>query len=366
MAEHSAIEWTDATWNIITGCSILTPGCTHCYAMRLAGTRLKHHPSRGGLTQETKAGPVWTGEVRVNWGWIDLPLTWARPRNVFVCAHGDLFHHGVSPEIIAQIYGVMISAVHLRGHTFQVLTKRAGRMDALLNDPGFWEQANAHAGALVMERCDPLDRRRGDARATLDEYGPNKPPLGIVHMVSVENQEQAESRIPFLLATPSVARWISAEPLLRPINLRLLQVGGTRVDALTGEVQTRHRYPDNSYGDYQPHGSLGARLDGVIGGGESGPLARPTHPQWHRDLRDQCASTDTLFHLKQLGAWKALENPGDGEWPVDAHSMIRLRPDGTRGPDGWPMQLVGKKFAGRMLDGRTHDDLPLASQEIAA
>ena len=92
MADNSGIEWTGATWNPITGCSVVSPGCTNCYAMRLAGTRLRHHPSRTGLTQQTKAGHVWTGEVRFNEQWIDQPFRWKRPRDIFVCAHGDLFH----------------------------------------------------------------------------------------------------------------------------------------------------------------------------------------------------------------------------------------------------------------------------------
>ena len=74
MADHTKIEWTDSTWNPITGCSVTSPGCKHCYAMQLAGTRLKHHESRAGLTQDTSAGPVWTGEVRFNAQWLDQPL----------------------------------------------------------------------------------------------------------------------------------------------------------------------------------------------------------------------------------------------------------------------------------------------------
>lgn len=86
MADGSKIEWTHATWNPVTGCTILSPGCTNCYAQRLAGTRLRDHPSRAGLTKDSKAGPVWTGEVRFNKAWLPQPLGWARPRRIFVCA----------------------------------------------------------------------------------------------------------------------------------------------------------------------------------------------------------------------------------------------------------------------------------------
>jgi protein gp37 len=96
MAEASKIEWTDATWNVVTGCQVVSPGCTNCYAMKLAGTRLRNHASRAGLTVASKAGPVWNGQVRFNEQWLRQPLSWKRPRRIFVCAHGDLFADGVT------------------------------------------------------------------------------------------------------------------------------------------------------------------------------------------------------------------------------------------------------------------------------
>ena len=107
MAETSSIEWTDATWQPITGCSVVSPGCTNCYAMGLAGTRLRNLPSRVGLTRPSKAGPVWTGEVHVNEAWLLEPLKWRRPRKIFVCAHGDLFHEAVPDEWIDRVFAVM-------------------------------------------------------------------------------------------------------------------------------------------------------------------------------------------------------------------------------------------------------------------
>lgn len=115
MADKTSIEWVaapdgtpGATWNPITGCSVVSPGCTNCYAMRLAGGRLKNEPSRAGLTQSSKAGPVWTGEVRFNRHWLDQPLRWRRSRRIFVCAHGDLFHEAVPDEWIDQVFAVML------------------------------------------------------------------------------------------------------------------------------------------------------------------------------------------------------------------------------------------------------------------
>jgi len=129
MADHTDIEWTDATWNPITGCSIVSPGCTDCYAMRLAGTRLKNHPSRIGLTKEVNGKHVWTGEVRFNEQWLDQPLRWTRPRMIFVCAHGDLFAEGVPDAWIDQVFSIMALCPQ---HTFQVLTKRPERMQDYL------------------------------------------------------------------------------------------------------------------------------------------------------------------------------------------------------------------------------------------
>ena len=125
MADGTKIEWCDATWQIVTGCSIVSPGCTNCYAMRLAGTRLKDHPSRKGLTKIVNGNHVWTGEVRFNKQWLTQPLRWKRPRRIFVAAHGDLFHESVPDGWIMRVLWVMGHAQH---HTFQVLTKRSKRM----------------------------------------------------------------------------------------------------------------------------------------------------------------------------------------------------------------------------------------------
>ena len=125
MADNTHIEWTDATWNIVTGCSLVSPGCTNCYAMKLAGTRLRDHWSRADLTIDSKAGPVWNGQVRFNAQWLDQPLRWAKPRKIFVAAHGDLFHDGVTDDQLDQIFAVMALCPQ---HVFQILTKRPERM----------------------------------------------------------------------------------------------------------------------------------------------------------------------------------------------------------------------------------------------
>jgi len=310
MADKSSIEWTDATWNPITGCSVLSPGCTHCYAMKLAGTRLRNHPSRAGLTIDTKAGPVWNGQVRLNVPWLRQPLEWKRPRMVFVCAHGDLFHESVPDEWIDCVFIVMAEA---RCHTFQVLTKRAERMRRYVDD----------AVARVFAQA------RGD--------WPGWPLPNVWLGISAERQQEADERIPLLLQTPAAVRFISAEPLLGPIDLTAVKLDfmpGYFGDALqphhVPHCDRHHRYPG---------------LDQVITGGESGPNARPSNPQWYRDIRDQCASAGVPYFHKQNGEWVSVsEVDGDG-----IHFQF---------PDGRTVRRVGKKRAGRRLDGVEHNGMP--------
>lgn len=368
MADHSKIEWTDATWNPVTGCSVVSPGCTNCYAMKLAGTRLKHHPSRAGLTRDTKAGPVWTGEVRTNWDWIDQPLRWAKPRNIFVCAHGDLFHEGVPDEDIAQIYGVMIAAHHLRGHTFQVLTKRPSRARELLTSDMFWDQAMAVASSEIMDRTDPLNRRSDDARARCGTYDGHNPPPGIWLGVSAEDQARANERVPALLATPADVRFVSAEPLLGPIDFNRIpmpQDEDRECSALYGHEIAG--MVGNAVGWIPP-------LDWIIVGGEAGRGARPMHPDWARQIRDQCAGARTAFFFKQWGEWQPRRWKGDGgthamrvtapDWgcfqQIQSHpnSIERVEP----APEGWQAFAgVGKKAAGRLLDNVEHNAMPSAA-----
>lgn len=336
MADNTSIEWTGATWNIVTGCSVVSPGCTNCYAMRLAGTRLRNHFSREGLTTPSKAGPVWNGQTRVNWEWIDQPLSWARARDIFVCAHGDLFHESVAWEDIATIYGVMIAAHHLRGHRFQVLTKRSSRARMLLNDEMFWDVANSHAGSLVMDRVDPLDRHKDDARATLDDYAPDSPPPGIWLGVSVEDRTRLLQRTGDLRQSPAALRFLSCEPLIGDLGDVLLD-----------------------------------GIDWVICGGESGPGARPMHPDWARSLRDQCAAAGVSFFFKQWGAWTSIYDrdrddpdwrrcPKTGDW--DRKRWLNLAGgQGFHGEHLHMMQNVGKKAAGRTLDGVIHNAMPEAA-----
>jgi protein gp37 len=339
MADGSPIEWTDATWQPITGCSIVSPGCTNCYAMKLAGTRLKHHPSRAGLTQDSKAGPVWTGEVRFNEQWLDQPLRWKRPRRIFVCAHGDLFAEGVPDVWIDRVFAVMALAPQ---HTFQVLTKRAERMRAWFSPEtsyrtgdGSFSRGSIVAG-LVGEH---------DASAPFHAW-----PLPNVWLgVSVEDQARADERIPLLCETPAVTRFISAEPLLGPINLGRAML----------------HYPSI------------ARLDWVISGGESGPHARGACLAWYRSIRDQCQAAGVAYFHKQNGEYIDADEWLDAEmrlqtergcrWaeisrPLRYSDAICLAVELGRSyehhSDGSTLIRVGKHAAGRLLDGKTWSEFP--------
>lgn len=370
MADNTKIEWANATVNAVNGCTVLSAGCTNCYAMRLAGTRLRHHPSRAGLTIQTKAGPVWNGEVSLNEEALLQPLKWRRPRKIFWNAHGDLFHQNVPDDWIDKVLAVCVLTPH---HTHMILTKRSKRMREYMisrsNDQSeFWA-----ADALSRAAADFVDEDGSCAVANWingwsrwknmpDDGNPlngseTRWPLPNVWLgVSVEDQDRADERIPDLLETPAAVRFISAEPLLGPVDLMLRPVNFGDWDALRG----REYWGGASiYSDsVAALKRTTARLDWVIVGGESGPGARPMHPDWVRSLRDQCQQANVPFFFKQWGAWTPLAENRGGYWPVDATGCITLTIDGERKDGGWPMQLVGKGLAGRMLDGAEHSAFP--------
>lgn len=341
MADTTKIEWTDATWNIINGCSIHTPGCTNCYAMLLAGTRLANHPSRVGLTTPTKAGSVWNGTVRLYEPWLTLPLEWARPRDIFVCAHGDLFHDAVTEFMLDQVFAVMaLCAVTGRRHRFQVLTKRSGNMRRYIS-------ALAKRAQHIAVRASKLSADAYRSMPAIVELLERGPLPNVWLGVSTEDQRRADERIPDLLATPAAVRWISAEPLLGPIDLTMLHWEGlTNINALTG-----------AHGLAVPMKGNGPALDWVVVGGESGREARAMHPAWAATLREQCAGAGVAFLFKQWGEWAPTGAHGEGEGHSPAFSAQR----GARSffyPDGVQMGRVGKKVAGRLLDGVQHDGMP--------
>jgi protein gp37 len=331
MSDGTKIEWTDATWNPVTGCSVVSAGCKHCYAMKLAGTRLRNHPSRAGLTIDTKAGPVWNGEVRFNTQWLLQPRAWSRPRRIFVCAHGDLFHESVRDDWIAAVFGVMAESPQ---HQFQVLTKRPDRMRHWFEHPN---NIDLHRVSWMHETIKHALGYDYPGRPAVNE---SRWPLPNVWLgVSVENQEAANLRIPSLLDTPAAVRWISAEPLLGPVDLSMVTFG----------------YNADGY-DWLK------MLDWVVAGGESGEGARPMHPDWARLLRDQCETAGVAFLFKQWGAWAPVTHVDErGNQLIKFASGKGETLLGTPGQPGTyqNMALVGKKVAGRHLDGHLHDGYPV-------
>lgn len=330
----TTIEWTNETWNPIRGCAIVSKGCTNCYAMRQAHRSNRPGGAYEGLTKLSRGGPVWTGEARAVRELFEKPLSWKTPRRVFVNSMSDIFHDDVSWEVLDVLFAVMALADK---HQFQILTKRPKRMLDYFTRP--MASASLSVEGRVGRRAVEIARRRGEnVAATNWDMWWEWPPRNVWLGVSVEDQRTAAERIPLLLRTPAAVRWISAEPLLEQLDFYGLIVG-------------------------EP------RLHWVVAGGESGPGARPMHPDWPRTLRDQCAQFSIPFFFKQWGSFLPGEcNPGDpqlrwqdgrSEWYGD-HADIKYQNHCISGANGrwvfaWP---TPKAKAGRQLDGRTHDEYP--------
>ena len=338
MSDNSAIEWTDATWNPVTGCSEVSPGCDHCYAKTFA-ERWRGKP--GHYFQNGF-------DVQLRPDKIGLPLSWRKPRKVFVNSMSDLFHDEVPDEYIARVFAVMAMT---QQHTYQILTKRHGRMRSLLSDPDASFQ-----GMVGEARYDLGDTDTNVPDPELPSWGWPLPNVWVG--VSVENQQWADIRIPALLDTPAAVRWLSCEPLIGPVDL----TQWTDTPPICGcgvPPEGAPGWPGGCCAECmlpQPSG-----IDWVVVGGESGPGARPMHPDWARALRDQCGKAGVPYLFKQWGQWTwhpQLEAPNgfvgpNGEWD-------RRQPRSAR-PDRWyPMWRVGKGRAGRVLDGRTWDEYPVS------
>lgn len=350
MSDGTKIEWTDATANVVNGCTVLSPGCKHCYAMRLAGTRMKHHPTREGLTIDTKAGPVWNGKVRFNEKALQDVLHWTKPRMIFWNAHGDLFHESVPDEWIDRCFAVMALTPQ---HKHQVLTKRSARMREYCSAEESRERIAEHVLSQFGGKGTPPTVYGG---AITDRRDRVIWPLSNVWLgVSVEDQTRAEERIPDLLATPAAVRWISAEPLLGPLDLK----------KWLGWV---HHHPDNTERNSPEmlaiikatRDKLGGGIDWIVAGGESGPNARPMHIDWVRGLRDQCSAAGVAFLFKQWGEWFPY-----GHIDGDGHRNVRSRGEAPGLWHTWPDRTedcfscrIGKQQAGRLLDGVLHNGYP--------
>ena len=284
----TSIEWTasddgteeGATWNPTTGCDRTSPGCDNCYALTMA-KRLK---GMGQAKYQCDGDPRTSGPgfgLTVHPDAVNLPLSWRKPKRIFVNSMSDLFHAAVPTPWLADIFAVMAAAPQ---HTFQVLTKRHARMRSLLNDLAFQDQVK--------------DRAEGKS---LDPAGWQWPLANVWLGVSAEDQHWADIRIPALLDIPAAIRFVSAEPLLGPIDLQGELWGGCDE---AGPALSHHGYSMRTdYGtgvEYDCDHEFG--IDWVIAGGESGPAARPCELEWLRSLRDQCAEWSVPFFCKQVGS----------------------------------------------------------------
>ena len=343
MGQKTGIEWTESTWNPIRGCSRVSKGCRNCYAETVAN-RFKGpgEPYEGLIAK----GGQWNGEVKLIEHKLDEPCRWSKPRMIFVNSMSDLFHPAVPFETIAGIFGIMAAA---SWHTFQVLTKRPERMleffqwiDQHPERKDFDNpQARSQLGEdhwipfFLAQKASELLPNAG-AGLTVDIKG-CWPLENLWLGVSVEDQATADARIPLLLDTPAAVRWISAEPLLGPVDLSSLadpsKVKGT--------------------------------IHWVVVGGESGTYARPMHPNWPASLRDQCQSVGIPFLFKQWGEWApetvcATEKGASTALYVELDGSTRPAAFGTRG-QAVTVQKNGKKNTGRTLYGTTWDQYPEAT-----
>jgi protein gp37 len=518
----TSIEWTEQTWNPVAGCSLVSPGCTNCYAMSHAARLLDRPGSHyEGTTKRVNGKPVWTGKIGIAPDSILLaPLTRKKPTMYFVNSMSDLFHEAVPDAVIDRVFAVMALSPQ---HTFQVLTKRAKRMREYCQD-----MATEAGRSRLLAACDAVAQAmhpHDSLKAEMVSFGAwfgqclgDKPLPNVWLGVSTEDQARADERIPDLLATPAAVRFVSAEPLLSPIDFSpwladnpVYEKQAKRRVCLSGSDERRHRnspgrddlaaaqegvgpmaeegrkptlqasesgarqrglssgqdhagwgeslrisapaglpsydradpteYDSEPQGwtekaqspeqprtgdkfgaanprdksseggarlqsgrrskfdgnsDYRASGrnqekasigrGVGSNCEGfwghvpdnienierrptlswVICGGESGPGARPMHPDWARSIRDQCAAAGTAFFLKQWGEWIPCltDDYSDGQGirvsedcaasaVFDSDRRFKLTSIGAQ--EFW---AVGKARAGRLLDGVEHNGMP--------
>lgn len=319
----TSIEWTDATWNPTTGCTRASAGCDHCYAFtmtkRLAAMGQEKYQGLTGNGHFNGVLKTWDDEL-------EKPLRWRKPRMVFVNSMSDLFHKDVPFEFIDKVFGVMI---HADKHTYQILTKRPERMaeyfetrkperPGLDTVPPQWLEWINHQPDDFTNNI--VTRFTACSREETQYAGSPWPQPNIWLGTSVENQQAADERILHLLRCPAAVRFLSCEPLLGPIDI--------------------------TWGLDHPERTAVSQLQWVIVGGESGPKARPMHPDWARAIRDQCELAGVSFFFKQWG-----EHVRGDQMPHTAEMELMEIDESA-------MYRVGKKAAGRTLDGREWSEFP--------
>ena len=351
MGQKSRIEWTESTWIPVTGCTAVSPGCANCYAARMSKRldAMGHAKYAGVVDQHGR----WTGQINI----ADdkdffAPLHRNTPTTYFVSSMSDIFHEGVSDGTLDRIYAVMALCPQ---HRFLVLTKRADRMQKYLlsgeqhligssrkhgakySTPSRWSMVVKEAVAI-----------QGVSKVHELPNGNFCWPLpNVAQGVSVENQA-AVSRAHTLATTPAAMRFLSCEPLLGPLELTRINASGTGCESFVNVLSGRIEYNSHFYCRENE------RIHWVIGGGESGPGARPMHPDWARGLRDQCLAAKVPFFFKQWGEWGeylSAHTPSSLDFRITCETRTFFN-------DGYRVARYGKKAAGRVLDGREWDERP--------
>ena len=307
----SNIEWTEVTWNVLRGCSRVSEGCRNCYAEWTANRMSGPGGAYEGLVEKRNGRPGWTGKIKLVEEKLAEPLGWKKPRTVFVNSMSDLFQERVPDEFIRKVFAVMADCPQ---HNFQVLTKRPERMREWVDNHGPKWSSEVTSSA--------------------------KPLHNVWLGVSAEDQQTLDERAGVLRGMPNAVPWVSLEPLLGPVDVR-------------------------PYLDF---------LKWVVLGGESGPGARPMHPEWARSVRDQCQAAGVPFFFKQHGNYRVWQEIAAGfsnrtpqrpSWKggFRGEMVEPKRPEwaGTFrivDTSGSGFVEVRKRRAGRELDGREHNDMP--------
>lgn len=316
MAENTKIEWAHHTFNPWIGCTKVSPACDHCYAEADFATRRKVVQWGAGQPRKHTAPSTWAQPLRWN---AEAERLGVRYR-VFCASLADVFDNEVPKEWRVELWELIQATPQL---DWLLLTKRVGNVFGMLPDGWAFQTApwpNVWIGA------------------------------------SITSQVEADRDIPKLLAVPAAKRFLSMEPLLGPVDLTNIRQPLAGESFTEGNVLVHKSTMDR--------GAQRASIDWVIVGGESGPNARPMHPDWARSLRDQCQAAGVPFLFKQWGEWGQWRHELVHEGPECAPTRAGYMPtrhyfrDAEGNTRGLPVLKVGKKAAGRLLDGRTWDEVP--------
>lgn len=367
MAENTKIEWADSTWNPWIGCTKVSPACDHCYAEAQMDTRMGRVEWGSGKPRARTSAAYWRQPLLWNeradnfrqcgaCGWRGDIIIRAEPipmpcpkcgavdhlparRRVFCASLADWLDNEAPIDWLADLLSLIAATPNL---DWLLLSKRIGN----------WRARIAQAEDYIATRM--LNGRGDNCGWTIaSNWLAGEAPRNVWLGATVVNQVETDRDVPKLLSVPAKVRFLSIEPMLGQIDLRRAFFGHCPTHDFPGGFCLQRRHPGVQH------------LGWVICGGESGPHARPMHPDWPRSLRDQCAEAGVPFLFKQWGEWAPRGPESMGYPPVDSVPRIRLTNRGENGQDlgakggdqCW-MQRAGKKATGRLLDGVEHNGVP--------